>query len=149
MSLQIGLIILASGISMANALMDLKTTYLYDLPNYIVISITCSLFIIEPNHLTWQRFLTWFFINIFFLLFFVFKIIAFGDIKFILTLSLPLAFLNPFLLYIFTFIILLFLSVISFIKKYLLANKKTYPAGWIIFLSYIINVTNYFYYFYK
>jgi hypothetical protein len=137
MTLQIMLISLASIICFANVLLDLKTHYLYDLPNFISILITIYLFLTNLNQVTWQTLFNWTFINICFLIIYLFKILAWGDMKFIMTLSLLMAFINPILLNIFFSITIMILSMANLFKKYLLKDINPYPAGWIIFLGFL------------
>jgi hypothetical protein len=140
MTLQIILIFFISLTCFINVLLDLKTHYLYDLPNYISVLTTIYLFASNPDQITWQALFSWTFINMGFLIIYLFKILAWGDIKFIVTLSFLITFINPILLNIFFFITMIILSIANFLKKYLLKDINSYPAGWIIFLSFLASL---------
>ncbi|MDR2748319.1 MAG: hypothetical protein LBB10_00235 [Bifidobacteriaceae bacterium] len=135
MSSQIVLLSLCFAISLINALIDLKTHYLYDALSILSFLLGITLYIINPSQFSIFRLFSVIFIIVLFFIFHKIKILELGDVKYIAGITPSIAFINPDIIYLGTFIFLIIVSIISILKKAFHKNAP-YPAALLIFCSF-------------
>ncbi|MDR2799182.1 MAG: hypothetical protein LBB07_00975 [Bifidobacteriaceae bacterium] len=137
MTFQIVFTLLAFVLCLANAIIDLKSNYLYDILSILAFLAGVSLYIIYPSKITIYSAFSIIFVCVLFFILYKVKTLEAGDVKYIAGFSPALAFISPEVLYFGSALFCLTLSAIWIIKK-IFGKNKSFPAGMIIFCSYLI-----------